>query len=1129
MCSATPHCQVAKQLVHHVTQCQDNNCAYPRCVAARDLLRHHMRCQEASCVICTPVREYMSRQKGGALQNPRQQQLRTMQQQQQQQGMLNPQQGGQMSQQGASPQQQQQQQMLLQQQQQLLQQQQQQQQGTNQLLPGSTMVPLNLQGSPGLGGNNQISALVPADAFGNGAQNNQVSPMVPNQTLPHNDQNPSVSNSIGPNQLNPSTVQMQQSNAASQPPQQHPKPDLSQSKQAAKRQRREPAAKQMQAVGETAGDVKPGTSAPASAFPQLTDNLGDNKPSTSPAEDKALLADTAHSDGVTPPKPNPSDGTSLLETFTPAEVTTHLEGLRAWAKGFTAQNQSKRGKEANAALQAATGSGKMENQCKSCGLERLLFEPPPLYCGTCGVRIKRNQVHYVANPPQAASSGAGEVTKHLCCVPCFNDIKGDMVELEGGSVPKTSLEKRKNDEEQLEEAWVECDKCNSWHHQICVLFNGRRNEGEKTVFHCPLCIKADMESGLRQTVVNRSQAQLPAESLPRTKLTEFLEQRLRLSLSREREERARRLEKPVEEVETAQGLSVRLVSNIDKKLETRARFGQAFPNFPTEFPYRSKVLLLFQRLDGADVCIFAMYMQEYGADAPAPNTRRIYLSYLDSIKYFRPEVSSSRNSALRTYVYHEILVGYLQYVKVRGFTSIYIWACPPLAGEDYILYCHPQKQKTPKSDKLRAWYQNMLIQAKSEKIVTHIATIYDTFFQAGREKETKSAAEMPYFDGDYWPGSADEQLAAMEAEKDKSASKGHAKQSTVKNKSSGKAARGKVASHGVGTARLQPFDAQLMNQLGEVLGGLMKEDFIIAHLHHCCTHCGNYITNGPRYFVEEGPHIELCKACYDADQARDRFDQVQYTFKKEEMRELRDTRDPDDAIESEFFDTRQAFLSLCQGNHFQFDALRRAKHSSMMVLYHLHNPSEPAFVSSCNMCQGEVPAGSGWRCTVCPDYDMCDACYRRDPQRHPHEMKPHSRDGIAAAVMRGPRGAALSEDERKQRVANLQRTMALLVHASACNQAQCNTPDCHKVKTLFKHGVDCPKKAAGGCHCCRRVCTLLHVHAKSCKSQTCPVPRCRELKEYRRRLQTQMEDRRRQNAMAMYRGQQKGQAASPST
>ena len=122
-------------------------------------------------------------------------------------------------------------------------------------------------------------------------------------------------------------------------------------------------------------------------------------------------------------------------------------------------------------------------------------------------------------------------------------------------------------------------------------------------------------------------------------------------------------------------------------------------------------------------------------------------------------------------------------------------------------------------------------------------------------------------------------------------------------------------------------------------------------------------------------------------------------------------------MESEFFDTRQAFLSLCQGNHYQYDTLRRAKNSSMMVLYHLHNPTAPAYVTTCNVCHHDIETGQGWRCETCPDFDICNSCHsNEDTVKHPHKLVAHP-----SAAERD----AQSTEARQQRVLQVSLSFSL--------------------------------------------------------------------------------------------------------
>eukprot|EP01031_Cornospumella_fuschlensis_P034708 gene34708-42029_t len=86
-----------------------------------------------------------------------------------------------------------------------------------------------------------------------------------------------------------------------------------------------------------------------------------------------------------------------------------------------------------------------------------------------------------------------------------------------------------------------------------------------------------------------------------------------------------------------------------------------------------------------------------------------------------------------------------------------------------------------------------------------------------------------------------------------------------------------------------------------------------------------------------------------------------------------DTSDPDPILRSPLMDSRYTFLETCQYRHYQFDTLRRAKYSSLMILYYLHNPNDRTCRPTCKMCQGAIQH-MRWHCDQCPEYDVCHSC-----------------------------------------------------------------------------------------------------------------------------------------------------------
>ena len=702
---------------------------------------------------------------------------------------------------------------------------------------------------------------------------------------------------------------------------------------------------------------------------------------------------------------------------------------------------------------------------------------------------------------------------------------------------------------------------------------------------------------------------------------------------------------------------VRQVTSMSRTLDVRPRMKKrySFKNYPSEFKYRCKCILVFQNLDGVDVILFGLYTYEHDETNSPPNQRSVYVSYLDSVHYMRPR-------KMRTVVYHELLISYLDYVRCKGYNTAHIWACPPLKGDDYILFAKPEDQKIPKDDRLRQWYLDMLKDCQKRGIVGKLTNAYDLYFA----NEKNDATILPYMEGDYFPAEMENIIKDMEEGKNlsKKPEKACKKGKKEKKKKSKAGARGGTRSSGIDQEALTasgivPEGVNIkslqdggrdwvMKKLGETINP-MKESFIVAFLNYDGQSPENQVvpkhvkeyhakhgilvktlkpslqaiknedldgsklatTVSDHYKKEKDPKAkdpqtaakestvkkssrtsekkgesesgskksaspvvmnevkikeETTDAKKESTEPKDKSDKVAAPTVKQEQENLgkagkktdennldppsavrggkfaamekrkkdmekpdetesakpdeqpsrmitKDSKgrlvkvidDDDEEMDCEFLNNRQLFLNLCQGNHYQFDSLRRAKHTSMMVLWHLHNRDAPKFVQQCAICSREILQGKRYHCPTCADFDQCIDCLRNPAiPRHPHQLQ---------AIPVGSQQSTLTPEQRKERQRSIALHMTLLLHASTCRSPKCSSANCAKMKGLLKHGAGCKIKANGGCNVCKRIWALLQIHARQCKTNNCPVPNCMAIRERYRQLQLQqqaMDDRRRQ-------------------
>lgn len=126
----------------------------------------------------------------------------------------------------------------------------------------------------------------------------------------------------------------------------------------------------------------------------------------------------------------------------------------------------------------------------------------------------------------------------------------------------------------------------------------------------------------------------------------------------------------------------------------------------------------------------------------------------------------------------------------------------------------------------------MLRKAAKEDVVVDLTNLYDHFFvTTGESKAKVTAARLPYFDGDYWPGAAEDLIYQLQQEED---GRKHNKKGTIKKTITKRALKASGQSDLSGNASK---DLLLMHKVTSFPSSFIAKPctltFLLGYLHAC--------------------------------------------------------------------------------------------------------------------------------------------------------------------------------------------------------------------------------------------------------------------------------------------------------